>query len=281
MLKRIITSIVAICVLLPVLIFSDTVIFPSAIAVVTLISLYEIFKCMGVEKKLFITLPLFLFAAVAPFLMRYDIINDPMAFALISFMVGALYLVYLFSLIVWSHGKLQFSDTITVFAMAVYIIAALNSIVYVRDYGEGGKYIYLLIFFAAWVTDSCAYFTGYFFGKHKLAPDVSPKKTIEGSIGGIVCCALSYIAFGLVVKYFFNMDANIVFLAISGVILSVIAQIGDLIMSVIKRHYGIKDYGWIFPGHGGMLDRFDSILAVSLGLGVVCMFVTLTGIKLI
>ena len=77
------------------------------------------------------------------------------------------------------------------------------------------------------------------------------------------------------------MDANIVFLAISGVILSVIAQIGDLIMSVIKRHYGIKDYGKIFPGHGGMLDRFDSILAVSLGLGVVCMFVTLTGIKLI
>ena len=281
MLKRIITSIVAICVLLPVLIFSDTVIFPSAIAVVTLISLYEIFKCMGVEKKLFITLPLFLFAAVAPFLMRYDLINDPMAFALISFMVGALYLVYLFSLIVWSHGKLKFSDTLTVFAMAVYIIAALNSIVYVRDYGEGGKYIYLLIFFAAWVTDSCAYFTGYFFGKHKLIEDVSPKKTIEGSIGGIVCCALSYIAFGLVVKYFFNMDANIVFLAISGVILSVIAQIGDLIMSVIKRHYGIKDYGKIFPGHGGMLDRFDSILAVSLGLGVVCMFVTLTGIKLI
>ena len=281
MLKRIITSIVAICVLLPVLIFSNTVIFPMAIAVVTLISLYEIFKCMGVEKKLFITLPLFIFGAAAPFLMRYNPINDPMAFALISFMVGALYLLYLFSLIVWSHGKLKFSDTLTVFAMSVYIIAALNSILYVRDYGEGGKYLYLLIFFAAWVTDTCAYFTGYFFGRHKLIEDVSPKKTIEGSIGGIVCCAISYVGFGLVVKYAFGMDANIIFLAISGVILSVIAQIGDLIMSVIKRHYGIKDYGKIFPGHGGMLDRFDSILAVSLGLGVVCMFVTITGIKLI
>ena len=181
----------------------------------------------------------------------------------------------------WSHGKLKFSDAITVFTMAVYIVAAMNSILYVRDYSDDGKYLYLLIFIGAWVTDIFAYFTGYLFGKHKLIEDVSPKKTIEGSIGGIVFCALSFVGFGLIVKHFFSTDANIIFLAISGVIISVISQIGDLIMSVIKRHYNIKDYGRIFPGHGGMLDRFDSILAVSLGLAVVCMFVTITGIKLI
>ena len=281
MLKRIITSIVAICVLVPILVFSHTFIFPLAISIITFISLYEIFKCMGVEKKIFITLPLYIYGLVGPFLMRYNPLNDPMAFALISFMVGALYLIYLFSLIVWSHGKLRFSDTLTVYAMAVYIIAAMNSIVYVRDYGEGGKYLYLLIFLGAWVTDSFAYFTGYLFGKHKLIEDVSPKKTIEGSIGGIVFCSLFFVGYGLIVKHFFASDANLIFLAISGVILSVISQIGDLTMSVVKRHYNIKDYGKIFPGHGGMLDRFDSILAVSLGLGVVCMFVTLTGIKLI
>ncbi len=281
MLTRIITSIVAICVLVPVLIFSHTVVFPIALAIVTAISLYEIFKCMGVSKKLFITAPLYIFGVAAPFLMRYNPFSDPMAFALISFMVGALYLIYLFSLIVWSHGKLKFSDTITVFAMAVYIVAALSSIIYVRDYENGGKYIYLLIFIGAWITDSFAYFTGRFFGKHKLIEDVSPKKTIEGSIGGIIFCSLSFVGFGLIVKHFFGADANLIFLAISGVIISVISQIGDLIMSVIKRHYNIKDYGKIFPGHGGMLDRFDSILAVSLGLGVVCMFVTITGIKLI
>jgi phosphatidate cytidylyltransferase len=181
---------------------------------------------------------------------------------------------------VWSHGKLKFSDTITVFTMAVYIVAAMNSILYVRDYGEGGKYLYLLIFIGAWVTDIFAYFTGFLFGKHKLIEDVSPKKTIEGSIGGIFFCSLFFVVFGLVIKYFFSGDPNLIFLAISGVIISVISQIGDLIMSVIKRHYNIKDYGRIFPGHGGMLDRFDSILAVSLGLGVVCMFVTITGIRL-
>ena len=78
----------------------------------------------------------------------------------------------------------------------------------------------------------------------------------------------------------FGQDANLLFLVISGVILSLIAQIGDLIMSVIKRHYGIKDFGKLFPGHGGMLDRFDSILAVSLGLGAICVFVSLSGIQL-
>ena len=280
MLKRVITSLVATCVLVPILIFSHTFIFPLAIAVITVVSLYEIFKCMGAHQRLYITIPMYLYGAAAPFLMRYNPFGEPMAFALISFMVGALYMVYLFSLIVWSHGKLKFGETVSVFAMSVYIIGALNSIIYVRDYGEGGKYLYLLIFIGAWFTDIFAYFTGYLFGKHKLIEDVSPKKTVEGSIGGIVFCALAFVGYGFIVKTFFSAEANLIFLGISGVIISVISQIGDLIMSVIKRQYNVKDYGWIFPGHGGMLDRFDSILAVSLGMGVVCMFVTLTGITL-
>ena len=157
----------------------------------------------------------------------------------------------------------------------------MNMIVYVRDFGDNGKYIYLLIFMGAWVTDIFAYFTGVFFGKHKLIEDVSPKKTIEGSIGGIVFCAISYVVLGLITDAFFGCQANLIFLAISGIIMAVIAQVGDLIMSVIKRHYGIKDYGKIFPGHGGMLDRFDSILAVTLGVSLMCMFSYITGIRLI
>jgi phosphatidate cytidylyltransferase len=158
---------------------------------------------------------------------------------------------------------------------------ALNAIIYIRDYNNIGKYIYLLIFIGAWITDIFAYFTGVFFGKHKLIEDVSPKKTIEGSIGGTLFCALSFVAFGLVVDYFFNMDSNIIFLALSGIIIAIISQIGDLIMSVVKRHYGIKDFGKIFPGHGGVLDRFDSIFAVTLGICAVCMFMTLTNIQII
>jgi len=137
------------------------------------------------------------------------------------------------------------------------------------------------VFIGAWVTDTFAYFTGMLLGKHKLIPDVSPKKTVEGSIGGTLFCAVAFVVFGVITNTWFGTDANFLLLAIGGVFIAVIAQIGDLIMSVIKRHYGIKDYGKIFPGHGGMLDRFDSVLIVSLGLAVMCMLVSLFDIKLL
>ena len=278
MLTRVLTGFVALCVLIPILIFSATPALPIGLAIVAVICLYEIFKCIGMEKKAAIVIPPYLFALVSPFLLRY--MENRVHFALIAFMAAALYLLYLFPLVIWSHGKLAFSDVLTAYALTVYILAALLSILYVRDFIESGKYIYLLIFIGAWVTDVFAYFTGFLFGKHKLIEDVSPKKTIEGSIGGIVFCALGFALLGIIVDHWFEQNANILFLIVSGVIVSVISQVGDLIMSVIKRHYGIKDYGKIFPGHGGMLDRFDSILAVSLGMGAICMFVTLTGIQL-
>ena len=245
-------------------------------------------------------------------MLRYNPFGNNGAFGLVAFICAAFYLIYIFINVIWSHGKVVFGDAVTMFAMAVYIIGAMTSIVYVRFYGEVGKYIYLLIFLGAWMTDIFAYFTGFLFGKHKLIEDVSPKKTIEGAVGGVVGCvictvvacviriklggdvniiafipatmlfsAVSFVIFGLIVNKISDFNANIIFLAVSGVILSIVAQIGDLIMSVIKRHYKIKDFGKIFPGHGGMLDRFDSISAVSLGLGAICMFMTLTGITLL
>ena len=109
-------------------------------------------------------------------------------------------------------------------------------------------------------------------GKHKLIPDVSPKKTVEGSIGGIVFCILAFHAYALIVDNMFRISIAYWFLLLCGIMIPIIAQIGDLIMSVIKRHFGIKDYGKIFPGHGGMLDRFDSVLVVSLFVLAVIIF---------
>lgn len=279
MLKRIITSLVAVCVLVPVLFLSGTWVLPIAISVVSIIAVYEMLKCMGVHKKYVVTAPLYLAAAAVPVLLRgFD--ND-FNVAKIVFIAAAVYLIILFAAVVWSHGKFHFADAMAMFTVSAYIIAAMNSIIYVRDFANGGKYIYLLIFLGAWMTDIFAYFTGVFIGKHKLIEDVSPKKTIEGSIGGIFFCALSFVAFGIIVDVFFEANANIVFLAISGIAISLISQIGDLIMSVIKRHYGIKDYGKLFPGHGGMLDRFDSVLAVALGMTAICMLSGMLGINLI
>ncbi len=278
MLKRIITSVVAVCVLIPALLVSHTPIFTAAIALVALISVFEMLRCMGLHKKYFMSVPMYAAAVAMPFATRH---LEASAAIGISFIAAALYLVFVFVCIVWSHGKLAFADGMAMFGVCLYIICAFCSILYVRDLEGGGEYIYLLIFMGGWITDIFAYFTGVFFGKHKLIEDVSPKKTVEGSIGGIIFTAVFFVVFGIVVDLLFERHANIIFLAVCGVVVSVISQVGDLIMSVIKRHYGIKDYGKLFPGHGGMLDRFDSVLAVSLGMCVMCVLAGICGIELL
>ena len=147
MLKRVITGVVAILILLPVLIFSDTIVFPIAISLISLVSLYELFHCMHTEKRLSLVIPLYAFASVAPFLMRY--LYDMAEFALIAFIVAALYVIYLFALVVWSHGKLPFGEAAAVFAASLYVIAAMSAITYIRDFPYGGEYLYLLIFIGA------------------------------------------------------------------------------------------------------------------------------------
>ena len=277
MVKRIITSIVAICVLVPVLIFSGTPVLPIAVGLATAIGIFEMLKCLGMHKKYVLAVPLYAVALGMPSFIRYSDINVGAA----CFIIAVAYLIVMFAAIVWSHGKLKFADGMATFIVCAYIIAAMNSIIYVRDFSDYGKYLYLLIFLGAWITDTFAYFTGMLFGKHKLIEDVSPKKTIEGSIGGIFFCVVSFVVFGIIMDVFFDRSANILFLAISAVAVSVVSQIGDLIMSVIKRHYGIKDYGKLFPGHGGMLDRFDSILAVALVMSAICMIAGIMNIQLL
>lgn len=281
MLKRIITALCATCVLVPALIFSGTWVFPIAISLVTLICLFEMYKCMGIHKNIAVTLPAYLIAAALPILVRFMGAGNGMRVVAVAAIAAVVYIIYLFALVIWSNGSFTYSDMATLFFLTLYVTLSLNILLYVRDFAETGKYIYLLIFIGAWITDIFAYFTGVFFGKHKLIEAVSPKKTIEGSIGGIFFCTLSFVVFGIITEKFFGCDANLVFLALSGLFISVIAQIGDLIMSVLKRHYKIKDFGKIFPGHGGMLDRFDSILAVSLGVGVMCLLSYVTGISML
>ena len=183
---------------------------------------------------------------------------------------------YFFAVLTFSHGKYKLADVAILFMTVFYILAGFNSIMVLRDYELGGKYVYLTVFLGAWVTDTFAYFCGMLFGrggKHKLIPDVSPKKTVEGCIGGIVFCVIAMLLFGVIVeKSVPSIQSNLWVFAVGGVAVSVVAQIGDLSMSVIKRTYGIKDYGKLFPGHGGILDRFDSVIAVSTVLLVVTSF---------
>lgn len=128
---------------------------------------------------------------------------------------------------------------------------------------RAGQFIVLLPLLAAWGADTCALFAGMLFGKHKLAPVVSPKKTVEGAVGGVIGGAVLVLLFALLLNATLGLEMPLWAAAVLGGVGAVLGEIGDLSFSVIKRQTGIKDYGHIFPGHGGVLDRFDSVLFVA------------------
>ena len=170
---------------------------------------------------------------------------------------------YLLSLSVFTRGKYLIKDATLAFSLGMYVILAFTSLILLRYMDGIGKYVYLLPFVGAWVSDSFAYICGRLFGRHKLIPEVSPKKTVEGMIGGIVFSMLSFVLYGFIVSKIYGIVPNYLVMLIVGAIVSLVSQLGDLIASIIKRQYNIKDYGKLLPGHGGIMDRFDSMLAVS------------------
>lgn len=168
-----------------------------------------------------------------------------------------LFVCIMFAFAVFAHNKVSIQQCVLSFALPIVISFAFGSLLSILSVGL--LYILLLCGFA-WVTDTGAYFTGVFLGKHKIAPVISPKKTVEGCIGGILFCAI----YTFLVSWFMLKDIkfSLLITALSP-IFSIAGMIGDLTASLLKRAYNIKDYGNIMPGHGGIMDRFDSILFIS------------------
>ena len=270
MLKRILTGVVALCfILVPVLLLADTVALPIGIAVFAVIATYEILHCVGLHRNLWLSAPMYLMSAAIPFGLRY------MTSGALALLPAVICLPLLISLAaaVFSHGKADIRDVSSAFVLWLYTIIGFISLIMIHDLVEGGEYFYLLAFIGAWVTDTFAYFTGMLLGKHKLIPDVSPKKTVEGAIGGIAFCVAAFVGFGLLYNSLWLAEGGdplpLWLMGVVGLLVSLVSQIGDLSLSLLKRKYGIKDFGKIFPGHGGVMDRFDSVLAVSIML-LVC-----------
>lgn len=279
MFKRILTGVIAFCfVLVPILFFADTVVLPIAVAVFSLIATYELLHCVGLHKNLWVSIPLYLVSAALPFGVRMMTLVTVFALPLSLCVI----LLYLLAAAVFSHGKADIQNVSTAFMLWLYTLLGFFGLIMVHDHIRGGEYLYLLAFLGAWVTDIFAYFTGMLLGRHKLIPDVSPKKTVEGAIGGVVFCTLSFVGFGLIYNHFWVADGEktipLAAMAIVGFLVSIVSQVGDLSLSLLKRKYGIKDFGKIFPGHGGVLDRFDSVLAVSIMLTVSFVVFTMLGL---
>ncbi len=265
---RIISSIVALMIFIPIVIFSGTVALPIAIAIVSVLAVFEMLRCCNVHRQIVFSLPYYLAAVLVP---TYLYLSTKLE---LGVPISAVLLLLVFFFVIWTYpaaifskGKMPITDASAASIGCIYILVGLNAILYTRQIMPEGKYLFALIFIGAWITDSAAYFCGRAFGRHKLIPDVSPKKTVEGSIGGILCCVLFFGLYALIVEAWIasgSIQANYPALLISAFFISIVSQIGDLAMSLFKRHYNIKDFGKIMPGHGGALDRFDSVLAVSI-----------------
>lgn len=163
-----------------------------------------------------------------------------------------LVLIYILS----SKGSNIMDGAITLLGILYIVFFSFHVILI--DEIEGYRFFIWLVFITALVTDTSAYFSGYLFGKHKLWPEISPKKTVEGAIGGIIGSVIISVTFG-----YFVASHIILHFVILGIIGSIAGQVGDLIASAFKRKVGIKDFGTLIPGHGGVLDRFDSIILTA------------------
>lgn len=242
---------------------SDNIWLSICIAAITLIALGEMYHALGYFQH---NIPLavfgFLVAVTVIFvnIMGYSAPQAPLLGGLMLLLFG--YLLVLFCYMVLTHQRTRFQDVATSFFVTMYITLFLAHIILIRR-GQDGALLVWLVFLISWMTDTGAYTFGRLFGKHKLIPAVSPKKTVEGAIGGIVTCVVVLLLYGLLCQEAFGRQVNYLPLIGLGVLGSVFAQFGDLMASCIKREHGVKDFGAILPGHGGVMDRFDSVLLVA------------------
>ena len=169
-------------------------------------------------------------------------------------------LIVLMFVYVFTYPKYQTEQLLAAF-FGVFYVAVMLSYVYQTRMLGAGTYIVWLIFLCSWGCDTCAYCVGMLIGKHKMTPKLSPKKSVEGAVGGVIGAALLTVIYGMVFRGAMGSEMSHVWImaAISAAG-ALVSMVGDLTASAIKRNYGIKDYGKLIPGHGGILDRFDSVI---------------------
>ena len=271
--ERTITSVLILATALVLVIFSGYISYPIALSLVAVFSVFEIARVIGAEKNLAMTLPAYLFAAVLP-IVAFFITADNVLYMLLALAACMfVYLIWLMGVSIFSRGKSPFSHVAEVFCSVLYVVVSVTSLSVLRYFDRAtGVFSVVFVFVIAWICDTFAFGVGVLFGKHKLIPEVSPKKTVEGAIGGVVFTIIFSLIYGLGVDLIVEkISVNYLVIGLCGALLAVVSQIGDLIASLIKREHGVKDYSNILPGHGGFMDRFDSVFAVSTVLLIICM----------
>ena len=256
MVKRILVAVVFVPLLFVVLFFLPPVWLAVLMAAICAMASFELLRATGVAHHNGMYVFTALAAAAIPIGVWQDCGTQVTQVTALLLMV----VIFWIAIRLYDHEKLvRFEDVLVCLFGGLMIPCALSSLVALKGM-EQGRYLVLLPVICAFLTDGGAYFAGMFLGKHRGVTRVSPNKSLEGYVGGIVSGALFLLIYGVVLERFAGLDASLSVLAVYGLVGSAVTELGDLSFSFVKRQFGVKDYGHLLPGHGGMLDRFDSMI---------------------
>lgn len=251
---RLLSGILLVIIALLTIITGGDVLF-GTILLISLIGMTEIYKVLGIEKKELGIVGYV--AALAYFaLIRFGLTEWVTA-------LGIAFLILIMAVYVFTYPKFR-SEHVTLAFFGLFYVAFMLSYVYQIRMLEQGAFLVWLVFLCSWGCDTSAYCVGVTMGKHKLAPVLSPKKSVEGAIGGVVGAAILGALYATLLNRFApGADEEVLQYALICGVGGIISQVGDLAASAIKRNHDIKDYGKLIPGHGGILDRFDSVIITA------------------
>lgn len=277
---RIISGAVAVVLLAVLIVLRSTAVFNIAFGLIGALMVYELFRAERLDGEyVFFGISAF-FAFITPMLILFVPDISPLldssetklsfdawlAAVTVPYIVAAFaYIVIITAVLLFRHKTISVGAFYACVSYSLLISSCMGALCGIVKIYNGLSWLYLVFtFMGAWIADSGAYFAGTFFGKHKLCPSISPKKTVEGLIGGIVTNALSFALFAYIINSVFtDVRLNAPVFAVIGCICCFLGLLGDLTASLIKRECGVKDYGNIMPGHGGAMDRFDSVIYVA------------------
>lgn len=253
---RVLTGIIGFPIVALVLVFGPPIVIDIVFAIIAIMSLHEYYKGFRQKAK-----PVEWLGYLSCILIAFIHIIPRQNWILVIGMIIPILLLILFLKVILSNMKTNIVDIAVTFFGIAYIPLFLMFIPILIGVANG-KILIWYLFIAAWGTDIFAYIVGRTLGKHKFS-EISPNKTIEGCLGGIVGSTLMAVAYTFIINTCFSMNISYFMIIIIGIILSFISQVGDFSASAIKRYVGIKDFSNLIPGHGGMLDRIDSVIFIS------------------
>ena len=253
--SRVLVSVVGVPLILLIIFWAPAWVLAAALALLSAIAAFELTRCVDTAGEGRVLTGGAVLGALGAVWLQFQCVQ----------WYGALLVFYTllaFAYAVCRAGAVRLQQVLTALFAAGALPYAFGAFLRLHDMGIHRAYLLLPLLFS-FCSDTAAFFAGHAFGKHKLAPRVSPHKTVEGAVGGLLGDIVGGLVFAFFVNAAFGERLDYLGIAVLGVGCSVIAQLGDLSFSLIKREFGVKDYGKLLPGHGGILDRFDSVVFVA------------------